>query len=68
MAKPQPQPAKPKSSELELREERERSAVRARNAVIAEFGGSADRLAQEIMRLRLVMGQASQALTLALDG
>ena len=44
------------------------SAATARDEVIAEFGGDAGKLASEILRLRMAMGQAANALMQARAG
>ena len=36
--------------------------------LVAEFNGSADRLAREILRLRVAMGHIAQAATMAREG
>jgi hypothetical protein len=48
-----------------MREPRLNSAAAARDEVIAEFGGDADELASEILRLRTTMRRAAHALTQA---
>jgi hypothetical protein len=51
-----------------VRAEREKTAQSARNQLVAEFNGSADRLAREILRLRVAMGHVAQAATMAREG
>ena len=51
-----------------MRGPRLNSAAAARDEVIAEFGGDAGKLASEILRLRMAMGQAANALMQARAG
>jgi hypothetical protein len=51
-----------------VRAERGKTAQIARNQLVAEFNGSADWLAREILRLRVAMGHIAQAATMAREG
>jgi hypothetical protein len=51
-----------------VRAELEMTAQIARNQLVAEFNGSADRLAREILRLRMAMSHIAQAPTMAGEG
>jgi hypothetical protein len=51
-----------------VRAELEMTAQIARNQLVAEFNGSADRLAREILRLRMAMSHIAQASTMAGEG